>query len=209
MFSPTNMYSRTPQQRLELQRLQQRLLQKLLSHRSSDKENLSQAANMVGLQSQWRGGSIQNCRKRAFKLNKRTKCRSIAAQKKKNDKLFQRAVDGGIAFVPHLHCKICVALQKQKMASCTGEKVSIPHRSHHRRCPQNRNTRGGSARSVEVEKHAKQMLELNNLPLAKGQLEGLTSVKQHFPVKMSDGKVRSQTTTKFNIETNETPNQPA
>jgi hypothetical protein len=81
------MYSRTQQQRLQQQWLQQRLQQQLLSQHSSDKENLSQAANsMVCLQSQWRGGSINNCKKRASKLNIRTKCTSIAAQNKKNNK---------------------------------------------------------------------------------------------------------------------------
>jgi hypothetical protein len=120
--------------------------------------------------------------------------------------LIQQAVDGGTAFVPHMHCRICVALQNKKMASGTGVKVSIPHRPHDTRCPHNKNTRGGSARSVAVEKYAKQMLEHNNLPLAKGQLGGLPSVKQHFSVNMGHGKVRCQTTT--NMETNETPNQP-
>ncbi|WP_288992733.1 hypothetical protein [uncultured Marinobacter sp.] len=53
------------------------------------------------------------------------------------------------------------------------------------------------------------MIERNNLPLTKGQLGGLTSMKHHFSVIMDNGKVCCQTTTKFNMETKETPNQPS
>jgi hypothetical protein len=191
----TNPYARTQQQRLELQRLHQRL-----GEQCSGKENFSEAANMVGLQSQWRGGSIKNCRKRAVQLKIRSNCRKIADKHKKNKNFLQQAMDGGIAFVPHLHCRICVALQKQKMASCAGAKVSIPHRAHHPSCPQNKKTQGRSERHVEVERYAKKMIERNNLPLAKGQLEGITSVKQHFSVNSNDGTVRCHTTTQFNME---------
>jgi hypothetical protein len=209
MIAPTNPYARTHQQRLEQQRLQLRLQEQLLlQHGCSGKENSSEVANMAGLQSQWRGGSIKNCKKRAVKLKIRSNCRKIAKQHKKNKHFLQQAMDGGIAFVPHLHCRICVALQKQKMASYSGAKVSIPHRAHHPRCPQNINTPGRSERHVEVEKYAKKMIERNNLPLAKGQLEELTSVKQHFSVNSNDGIVLCHTTTQFNMKTNETPDQP-
>ena len=191
----TNPYVRTQQQRLEQQRLHQRL-----GDQCSGKENFSEAANMVGLQSQWRGGSIKNCRKRAVQLKIRSNCRKIAEEHKKNKHFLQQAMDGGIAFVPHLHCRICVALQKQKMASCAGAKVSIPHRAHHPSCPQNKKTQGRSERHVEVERYAKKMIERNNLPLAKGQLEGITSVKQHFSVNSNDGTVRCHTNTQFNME---------
>jgi hypothetical protein len=119
---------------------------------------------MVGLQSQWRGGSIKNCKKRAVKLKIRSNCRKISEQHKENKHILQQAVDGGIAFVPHLHCQICVTLQKQKMASYEGANVSILHRAHHPRCPHNINIRGRSERHVEVEKYAKKMIERNNLP---------------------------------------------
>jgi hypothetical protein len=94
------------------------------------------------------------------------------------------------------------------MASYSGAKVSIPYHAHHLRCPQNINTRGISERHVEVKKYAKKMIEHNNLPLAKGQLEGLTSVKQHFSVNSNDGTGHCHTTTQFNMKTNETPDQP-
>jgi hypothetical protein len=113
-------------------------------------------------------------------LKIRSKSRKIAEQHKKNKHFLQQALDGGIAFVLHLHCRICVALQKQKMASYSGAKVSIPHRTHHLRCPQNIiHEVDLSVMLLEVEKYAKKMIERNNLPLAKCQLEGLTSVAFH------------------------------
>jgi hypothetical protein len=54
------------------------------------------------------------------KLEIRSNCRKIAEQHKKNKHFLQQAVHGGIAFVQHLHCQICVAHQKQKMASYSG-----------------------------------------------------------------------------------------
>jgi hypothetical protein len=72
------------QQRPQL-RLQEQLL---LQHSCSGKENFSEAASMVGLQSQWRGGSIKNCKKRAVKLKIRSFCRNIAKQHKKNITLY-------------------------------------------------------------------------------------------------------------------------
>jgi hypothetical protein len=136
MIAPTNdPYARTHPQRLEQQRLrlQEQLL--FLQHSCSGNEKSSEAANTVGLQSQWRGGSIKNYKKRAVKLKVRSNCRKIAKQHKKNKHFLKQSVDGGIAFVPHLHCRICVAFKKrrwlpiqvQKYRSCI---VLITHIAH-------------------------------------------------------------------------------
>ena len=115
MIAPTNPYASTQHHRLP-----QQLHEQLLLHSCSGKENSSEAANMVGLQSQWRGGSIKNCKMRAVKLKIRSNSRKIAEQHKKNKRFLQQAVDGGIAFVPHLvHQAIEIGPQSRRELTLT------------------------------------------------------------------------------------------
>ena len=54
-------------------------------------------------------------------------------------------IDGSRAFLPEKDCAVCRAKDL---------KLPVPHRAHDKRCSHNRSTRGGSERSVAVEKIA-------------------------------------------------------
>jgi hypothetical protein len=121
----------------------------------------------MGLQSQRRGGSVKKCLKRGshakFKLPRTTR-------------LVQMGVDGGRAFEPNRDCVNC----KSRYLRKTHHNVAISHKAHDIRCGSNRTTHGSSARTVAVNRYAKEMTARNNLPLSQGHTEGLPSVIQHF-----------------------------
>ena len=99
---------------------------------------------IMGIQSQLREGSIKACKKRATRQAKH-----------KRKSLTQMGVDGGRAFLPERDCAVCRAKHLN---------LPVPHRAHDKRCPHNRSTRGGSKRSVEVEKIAAEHIRQNNIP---------------------------------------------
>jgi hypothetical protein len=76
--------------------------------------------------------------------------------------LVQRSMGGGEGFVPHLHCRQCIAIEKVKK----GILVSPPHRSHDWRCYINKSKVAGlSMFSRMVEREATKNIEINNRPL--------------------------------------------
>jgi hypothetical protein len=103
----------------------------------------------MGNQSQLRNGAIQKCKK-------------MATKRKTKQVYKQKAIGGGVAFIEKLHCVVC----KAKRLIAQGKNVSLPHRSHDKRCSMNRKTRGLSAMAVFVEKEANRNLAINNAPLA-------------------------------------------
>ena len=103
----------------------------------------------MGIQSQLRGGAIKNCKKIATKVNKKRIYK-------------QNAIGGGVAFVAALHCSVC----KARRLTAIGKKVSVPHRSHDKRCPMNRKTRGLSKTTVFVNREAQRNIAINTAPLA-------------------------------------------
>ena len=100
----------------------------------------------MGIQSQLRGGSVKACLKRGTK--------------RKAQSYKQSAVPGGSIFIPWKHCIIC----KVERLNQLGQNLSVPHRSHHKRCPKNTKTRGGSATSVMIERMSDLNLMLNRAP---------------------------------------------
>jgi hypothetical protein len=100
-------------------------------------------------------------------------------------KLLQQPIIAGLtAFRPNEHCQIC----KAQLLGLT-----VPKRAHNPKCAKNTKTLGfKSARSLEVEKVAKENIEKNNRPLQPaGTLEVEAAAK------------------KLNIEKNNLPLQPA
>lgn len=87
----------------------------------------------MGIQSQRRNGAIAKCKKRGTKLM--TKHRS------------QHKIENADNFVPSLHCRICRVRHenmKREVENPPRSSLNLPHRSHHKLCPQNRITRGKS-----------------------------------------------------------------
>jgi hypothetical protein len=126
----------------------------------------------MGPQSQRRQSSIKSCLKRGTKV----KLKSLKSSLKKKSGGLQLGVDGNQSFEAYRDCVVCRGHYLNKM----GQHVSISHHAHHVRCSQNRSTRGTSARTVEVNKYAKDMMAHNTMPLSLGQTKGLPSVSQHF-----------------------------
>ena len=94
------------------------------------------SSNEMGIQSQLRNGSIKACKARA-------------TQAKHAKPQVQRSIEGGVAFVPRLHCKTCYTERLELM----GKKgVTKSHKHHDVRCPRNRKTKGMSQQSVFVNK---------------------------------------------------------
>ena len=83
----------------------------------------------MGGQSQLRNGSIKNAKKKGTQ-NKHRRQNANVAQSFENQ---LRNSDGSTAFVPHLHCKICIAYHKGK---------NPPKRAHDKRCFRNTKMRG-------------------------------------------------------------------
>jgi hypothetical protein len=123
----------------------------------------------MGIQSQRRDGSIASARRRGTKAK---------------HKLKQTAISGGVAFAPHLHCSVCKA-RYQKARGI--QHVTEPHRSHHKKCPKNRATRGLSARTVEVERLAEENILRNNVlyhtnqPILTREQAGLMTANYFIP----------------------------
>ena len=65
-------------------------------------------------------------------------------------------------FNPMVDCVVCVR-QKLKFQGKKG--VTVPHKSHHVRCPKNRTTRGASAQTVMVNRIAEANIKVNNEPI--------------------------------------------
>jgi hypothetical protein len=103
----------------------------------------------MGNQSQLRNGAIKKCKK-------------MATNRKKKQVYKQKAIGGGVAFIEKLHCVVC----KAKRLIAQGKNVSLPHRSHDKRCSMNRKTRGLSAMAVFVDKEANRNMAINNAPMA-------------------------------------------
>jgi len=122
-----------------------------------------------GCQSQNREGSVQ-------------KMKEKGAQRNRQARQVQTAVDGGIAFIPELHCRQCVAFKKRDQGLIT----KVPHKRHNPKCPRNQTTRGMSARWVEVMREAARNIAENTAPIptARRQLEAFRranpSVVPHF-----------------------------
>ncbi len=114
-----------------------------------DRDSNSTVVNNInmGLQSQLRNGSIATMRRRATGRTGRN-----AAQPFR-----QGAIPGGWIFIPNRHCKVCKAEHFRKM----GRNVNLPHRSHHRRCPRNRSTRGTSATTVASVQEDRRLAAVN------------------------------------------------
>ena len=126
-----------------------------------------QNSNM-GVRSDLRNGAIKGCKKKATAA----KCKRLYTQ---------TAVGGGIAFVPHLHCRVC----KRKREIMQQKSTSPLKRAHHVRCPLNRTTRGTSAQSVFVNRESERNVAINTAPVGsvlgkKIAAESGTSVAQFF-----------------------------
>jgi hypothetical protein len=67
-----------------------------------------------------------------------------------------------VAFAAALHCSVCKATRLIEQ----GKRVNIPHRSHHKKCSLNRNTRGLSAMTVFVNTEATRNIAINAAPMA-------------------------------------------
>ncbi len=93
----------------------------------------------MGNQSQLRNGAIKKCKK-------------MATKRKTKQVYKQKAIGGGVAFIEKLHCVVCKAI----CLVAQGKNVSIPHRSHDKRCSNNRKTRGFSTTSVVVTRESVQ-----------------------------------------------------
>jgi hypothetical protein len=105
----------------------------------------------MGNQSQLRNGAIKKCKKMATK--RKTKRRVYT----------HNAIGGGVAFVAKLHCVVCKAIR----LVAQGKNVSIPHRSHDKRCSNNRKTRGLSAMAVSITKATAENIAINNFVLGR------------------------------------------
>jgi hypothetical protein len=103
--------------------------------------------NNMGCQSQRRNGAIKACKKRS------TRIKSFRT-------MVQRSFKGGVAFVPSLHCEICVA---NRLIATGHQGVRVPHRFHDVRCPKNRKTKGMSQQQVLINRSAEQNLYINNI----------------------------------------------
>lgn len=120
----------------------------------------------MGLQSQQRVGSIKKCKKVGSRFRK---LRFSGSQR-----LVQRPIGGAEAFIPELHCQRCI----RNMQKAAGLILTVPHRSHDKRCQCNRLTRGVSVYTVEVNRIAQANLCINDRPPAlDGQTKG-TSIEQ-------------------------------
>jgi hypothetical protein len=122
---------------------------------ATNKNSTTTTATM-GKQSQFRNGSVKRSMKRATKIGN-TKAKKFA-----RSNLVQRSMDGGEGFVPHLHCKQCVAIDKVKK----GLIATAPHRPHDWRCWNNKRKNAGlSTFSRMIEREAAKNLQINNSPL--------------------------------------------
>jgi hypothetical protein len=74
--------------------------------------------------------------------------------------------------------------------------VSISHKAHDERCLKCLKTKGLSAMTVFVGKHAKKMAAFNTMPLSKGRTKGLPCVLHHFETTMTTTTNSTGTTTK-------------
>ena len=104
----------------------------------------------MGIQSQLRGGSVKACLKRGTK--------------RKAQSYKQSAVPGGSIF--HLHPVETLHNLQSQTTNSVGTNLSVPHRGHHKRCPLNTKTRGGSATSVMIKRMSDLNLMLNRAPQA-------------------------------------------
>ena len=105
----------------------------------------------MGIQSQFRDGSISKCRQWGTRI------------KHSMRQLVQRGIDRDRGFVQIEHCKVCKALYMR----IKGKNVNIPHRSHHRACPRNRKTKGLSERSIVVNRTAAANIAANTAPIGR------------------------------------------
>jgi hypothetical protein len=103
----------------------------------------------MGKQLQLHNGAIKNCKKRGTK----TKAKKVVYT--------QNAIGGGVAFVAHLHCVICKAIRLVSQ----GKNVTVPHRSHDKRCRINRKTKGLSVMRIYINREAAQNIAINNAPI--------------------------------------------
>jgi hypothetical protein len=93
----------------------------------------------MGIQSQNRDGSIKACKKASTKRKGKGKGKARPSPRD-----HQLAVP---IFMSWQHCKVCKA---ERLFLTRGEKITIPHRAHHVRCPRNRTTRGASTTTTMV-----------------------------------------------------------
>ncbi len=157
-----------------------------------DNDIVNNVANrsIMGLQSQRRVGSVKKCLKRGSKAKYKTPKSSL---KQKSGHL-QFGVDSMQSFVAHRDCVVC----RGRYLKAIGLSVSISHHAHHVRCTRNTSTLGTSARTVEANKFAKEMLAINTLPLRLGQTKGLPSVSQHFQkTTTTTNRIDGSTTTRI------------
>ena len=106
----------------------------------------------MGCQSQNRNGAVKNAMKKGAKMKRQWLGRG-------NKKLVQQGIHGK-AFIQFRDCRICVAKHRRKLL---GNHIRVPKRAHDERCPENRNTRGKSKRTVEIEKIVAANLKANNI----------------------------------------------
>ena len=106
----------------------------------------------MGCQSQNRNGSVKNAMKKGAKMKRQWLGRG-------NRKLVQQGIHGK-AFIQFRDCRICVAKHRRKLL---GDHIRVPKRAHDERCPENRNTKGKSKRTVEIEKIVAANLKANNI----------------------------------------------
>ena len=111
-------------------------------YQNLQQQQQQQAPTTMGIQSQRRQGSIASARRHGTKTKH----------------VLQSAVNGGVAFAPHLHCPVC----KARHLKARGVTVNEPHRPHHKKCPRNRKTRGLSERTVQVERICNNNIRRNN-----------------------------------------------
>ena len=144
----------------------------------------------MGIQSQKRDGAIRKCKERGTKRK--------TTSKFKIPKTVQKAIDGGVGFIPKLHCLVCKAMDQRSK----GLDVRIPKRAHFVLCPKNRKTKGQSYMSVFVNKEAAKNITINNAPIEPAAIppnsttyKGFFSPRQQTP--------RTTTDTQFPV-----PNMP-
>lgn len=152
----------------------------------------SRPRTTMGIQSQRRDGSIAKCRKRA------TRTKHVISS------LVQRSMQGGVAFVPHLHCKQCVGLREYAAKT----RASKPHKVHHPRCPHNTKTRGfTTTTTADVERTVATNIRINNMPIMASRLhnramQSTPSVNRFFGLGCQQQNQNSTSTTSPNT-TNE------
>jgi len=128
---------------------------------------------------------------RRLTLNERTHLLQSQSHNKKKRESGQQTLFGDRAFEPEKDCAVC-------KARLWGRSV---HRSHHKLCTNNRNKRGQTAASIELNKEEKRLKLLFNTPLTEAEkcsAKHLTkeATAAHFePRKMSAAVLQSTITT--------------